>query len=244
MPPAQAATALLLRSVDYGDSDRIVTLFTREHGKLTCLAKGARSSRRRYAGLQPFCLLAVSLRRRGHELAHLDHLQASAFPPGLSTRLEGLAAGYVLLELCDRFEQPESPSPQAFDLLWASLGALAAGAQADWVRSSFALQLLGLAGLAPELTDCRACGRTWPFEPARLSPTHAGWLCPACGRGMAGELGLEEAEALRSAALGAPHRLNFSSAAEAAVDRLVEFHLGRSLRSLQALSGILSLERQ
>ena len=237
------ASALLLRSVDYGDSDRVVTLFTREHGKVSCLAKGARSSRRRLSGLQVFSLLDIELRHKTQGLDQLLQARPRAFAGGLLSDLSALAHAYVLLELTDRFEELGSPQPQVFDLLWASLLALADGAPLAWTRCSFSLRLLDLAGLAPDLDACRACGREWPLLQTWLSAEQGGWLCGACAgaRKLAGPgLDQAQAESLRVAMAGSPQRPTISPAASGAVERLMEYHLGRSLKSGAALESLLA----
>lgn len=237
------AQALLLRSVDFGDSDRVVTLFTREHGKLSCLARGARTSRRRLAGLQPFCLLDIEMKRKPQGLCQLFQARPTAFAGGLLSDLGALANAYVLLELTDRFEEPESPQPQVFDLLWASLLALGSGAPLAWIRASFSLRLLDLAGLAPDLDACRTCSRECPLPQAWLLAEQGGWVCGSCAgiRQLAGTgLGMGDAEALRLAMKGSSLRPLISPAAAEAVERLIEHHLGRSLKTSTALHGLLA----
>src|SRR5438067_9627088 len=72
VPRELATSALVLRTRPYGESDRIVTLITEQHGKLVGIAKGAKNSRRRFAGtLEPFVRIRVVFRQRASELVFL-----------------------------------------------------------------------------------------------------------------------------------------------------------------------------
>src|SRR3954447_21015721 len=106
MPPAPTrATGLVLRVVDYGDADRVITFLTRERGKLSAFARGARKSQRRFgAGLQLFAVgEALLVERHGAELLRLDGFTAMETFGTLLGSLDRIAAASYFVELCREF---------------------------------------------------------------------------------------------------------------------------------------------
>lgn len=178
-------TALILRVVDYGESDRVVTLLGRETGKLSALARGARKSQKRFAGGLGLGMAGeASLRERpGSELLGLERFEGRRAASGLSADVGRMAhAGYVL-ELVTKLCPPRQAEPRVFDLLDVMLLRLEEqGASAERLRV-FELGLLGRVGLAPVLDSCVACGRTdLGSEETRWSPERGGTVCRGCGR--------------------------------------------------------------
>src|SRR5690606_28858849 len=93
--------AIVLGVVDYGESDRIVTLLTREHGKIGAFARGGRASRRRFAGaLLPFTLLEVRLVPRRGDLFGLSSCVIEEAFVGLRDSLEAISLAGYAAELC------------------------------------------------------------------------------------------------------------------------------------------------
>ncbi|HJQ98647.1 MAG TPA: DNA repair protein RecO, partial [Candidatus Polarisedimenticolaceae bacterium] len=99
-----ATPAFVLRTRAYGESDRIVTFITEEHGKLAGIAKGARNSRRRFAGtLEPFVRVRVVFRQRPtSDLAFLLRCELLGVWRGFTRDLDRFAAGAYVLDLTDR----------------------------------------------------------------------------------------------------------------------------------------------
>jgi DNA repair protein RecO (recombination protein O) len=117
--PSQSSEAFILRTTRYGDNDLIASLFTREFGKVTVMAKGARSSRRRFGGgaMEPFVVFQAQWQadpRR--ELAVLTQTARPLAFSGLMADLDSLAAGWRVIELVQSFKQPWQPEPELFEL--------------------------------------------------------------------------------------------------------------------------------
>ncbi len=94
-------TAVVLSTLDYADADRLVTLFTRSHGKLTAFAVGARKSKRRFAGaLQPFTLLRAQLVERRGDTFRLDAADIQETFHRIREDLPRIARALYCLELC------------------------------------------------------------------------------------------------------------------------------------------------
>jgi DNA repair protein RecO (recombination protein O) len=166
--------ALLLRAVDYRDADRILTLFSAERGKLSAIARGAKSSRRRFAGaLEPYTLIKVELEPGKGELFTLKHAEiVRVFPALLGdlTRMEVAGAALMLLR---EAHAAHVPDVQAFVSTLQFLTLLEHEPDpARAVLLAFAMRVLALAGLAPRLATCGRSdeavpeGRAAYFDPA------------------------------------------------------------------------------
>jgi DNA repair protein RecO (recombination protein O) len=174
-----------LRSVDYRDSDRIVTLLTEDYGKISALARGARRSQRRFGGaLQPYVLMNAYFRPGRGELAHLERVSVDQSFHGILRSLEAIgAAGAALAVIRERVPEHE-PEPAVFDAAVRFLGALNRGAPAEEALLSLQIRVLTLLGFAPTLDRCVGCGKT-PSQgrSASFDAARGGIVCRACGGG-------------------------------------------------------------
>jgi DNA repair protein RecO (recombination protein O) len=182
--PAEHDDALVLRCVDYGEADRIVTLLTRRHGKLSALARSARKSKRRFAGaLEGFALLDAEIALGSGELAGLRSARVVRAFPGLLGDLERMSVAGALLRLCRELVPDQVADPELFAEL---LGMFEALELPDIVPGSvyvaFAIRLLALTGFAPLLGACGACGkRPAAGRAAEFDPQRGCLMCQACG---------------------------------------------------------------
>src|SRR5574342_1134169 len=153
-------TAIVLRTVDTGEADRVVTLLTRERGKVAAFARGARASRRRFGGsLEPFTLLAVEAReRRGAELLWLASAQVERGFGTLRGDLARIACAAYACELARELTRDAEPHPDPFQLLCAYLTSLDAAPPAAAGLRAFEIGALRSAGLGPCLDCCARCG--------------------------------------------------------------------------------------
>lgn len=164
---SQTTDALLLRATDYRDSDRILTLFTHSFGKVSALARGARASKRRFAGtLEPYAVIRVELEPARGELHGLKRAElVHVFPQILSDlgRMDVAGAALGLLREAHPARVADAPmfvnAVQFLSLLEH---------EPDPERAlllGFALRALALSGLSPRLD---ACGRSdEPVPPGR-----------------------------------------------------------------------------
>lgn len=177
--------AIVLRHADWGEADRLVTLYTREQGKLRAIAKGARKITSRKAGhLEPFTQVKLQL-ARGRDLfivTQADTLEAY-LPLRDSLELTGYAS-YVV-ELLDRFVyEEEGTNPTLFRLLADTLKRLAGGEDAWLVVRYYEIRLLDFVGFRPQLFECANCGREILPEDQFFSFMAGGVICPRCGQGL------------------------------------------------------------
>ncbi|HEX9051210.1 MAG TPA: DNA repair protein RecO, partial [Anaeromyxobacter sp.] len=177
-------TGIVLRLVDTGEADRVVTLLTRERGKVAAYARGARASRRRFGGsLEPFTLVTAEVRERsGSDLLGLDSVSAIAAFGGIRGDLARIACASYAAELARELVRDHEPHDDLFDLLAAYLGVLDAGPARPAALRAFELGALRAVGLMPRLDGCARCGGALePGAGARFDPGQGGALCGACG---------------------------------------------------------------
>ena len=175
--------AIVLRAVNYGEADRIVTLFGRETGRLSALARGARKSQRRFAGGLGLCAVGVaSLRERaGADLLTLESFDATAAHVALGADVARMAHAAYAAELVTKLCAPRQVEGAVYDWLADFLVCLdAEGASAERLRV-FEVGLLGRLGFAPVIDRCAICGRAADVE-YRWDPDRGGAVCPTCGK--------------------------------------------------------------
>jgi DNA repair protein RecO (recombination protein O) len=241
MPGAIETTrALLLRSVDYRESDRVVTLLTERFGKRSALARAARASKRRFGGaLQPLCVLEVQLQRGRGELETLVSAQIKQPFARTLGDLARMSAGFAGIELLRELTAEHEIDPALFALALAFLTALDAGECApEPLGVCFAAALLAELGHAPRLDRCGPCGkRPGEDQSACFDPVQGTIVCRACGGAshrlpprVRERLGRASAGDFAAAAAGEWSRLE-EVRARRALDAFVEARLGRALRA-------------
>jgi DNA repair protein RecO (recombination protein O) len=181
-PRVYKTEAIVLRTMDLGEADRVLTVLTPRLGKLRVIAKGVRRPRSRIGGaLQPFSdvqlVLAVG---RTWDVVTSSSLEDPHL--GLRNDLHSTAAAWYVVELADRFCEGAADSHEAFRLLAQALSALDAGSAVarEVVARWFELALLGAMGFRPELGQCLECGASIEPEGNAFSPVGGGVLCPQC----------------------------------------------------------------
>ena len=183
----ETTLAYVLRRVDYKESDRILTLFTRDRGKISALARGARKSNKRFSGaLEPFLLLEVSVDDTKGGMGILSESSLVSGAPGLSRSLERLNAASFVVEMLRESIPEDAPEPQLFDMLRETLRRIEEtdGEALRKTVVAFQLKLLALAGIAVTAANCAVCGTAVPAgKPVYFHPGRGGVVCTPCGGG-------------------------------------------------------------
>ncbi|MEW6084937.1 MAG: DNA repair protein RecO [Chloroflexota bacterium] len=177
--------AVVLRHSDYGEADRLLTLFTRQRGKMRVVAKGARKIASRKAGhIEPFTHVKLQL-ATGRDMFILTQADAvDAYLPLREDLILTSHASYVL-ELLDRFTyEDDAEHPALFRLVTESLARLASGADVWLVLRFYEMRLLDQLGFRPQLFECVNCGREIQAEDQFFSFSAGGVICPRCGQGL------------------------------------------------------------
>ena len=177
--------AVVLRHHDYGEADRLLTLYTRQLGKTRVLAKGARKIASRKAGhIEPFTQVKLQLARGRDMLLVTQADTVDAYLPLREDLILTSQASYVL-ELLDRFTYvDETENPSTFRLLTNTLARLASNDDPWLVIRYYEMRLLDLLGFRPQLIHCVNCGREIKAEDQFFSFRAGGVICPRCGKGL------------------------------------------------------------
>ncbi|MGP0102454.1 MAG: DNA repair protein RecO [Solirubrobacteraceae bacterium] len=199
--------AVVLRSMRYGEADRILHLYTPHRGRVGAIAKGVRRARSRFGGrLEPFFRLHVELHEGRGELLTVTGAQTIDGHARLRGNARALDAAARACDAVGRLFETSEPHPGVFNLLCRQLALLDAHAAAGGRGSmgghagalAFRLKLLLAAGLAPQLGACASCGEREHL--VGFSGAAGGVVCSACE---AGSFALgEDAYAFMTEALG------------------------------------------
>ena len=179
--PLFRSEGIVLRTRDLGEHDRLVTLYTRDLGRLTAVARGARRVRSRFGGaLELFTWGdAVGFERAGRDLLQLDAFDIRRSFRGLREDLARVGQGARIVEVVMRLTAERDSQPASFGLLLRALRALETGAAAR-VQLAFMLRFLDLAGHRPRLDRCGGCGRQVAGAPAAFDPLSGSVACTGC----------------------------------------------------------------
>jgi DNA repair protein RecO (recombination protein O) len=174
------AHAIVLKRIAFGETDKILTVFTREHGKLSAIAKGARrATSRLVGGTEPMTysrmLLAV-----GQNLDVLTQCEVQQPFPEVRADLEKIGHATYLLELTNAALEERQPQAELFDLLLTALHVLARIEEADVAARMFELKAMRALGYEPRLDVCVRDHAPLVGPRLAFSPLRGGMLCPRC----------------------------------------------------------------
>lgn len=179
------AEAVVLRHADYGEADRLLTLYTRQLGKTRAIVKGARKVTSRKAGhLEPFTHVKLQL-AKGRDLFIVT--QADTIDAYLPLHEDLILTGHAsyVLELLDRFTyEDDAENISIFRLLTETLARLASKTDAWICIRYFEMRLLDYLGFRPQLFECANCGREIAAEDQYFSFSAGGVIDPNCGVGL------------------------------------------------------------
>jgi DNA repair protein RecO (recombination protein O) len=237
MPAPLKTEAVVLRSIRYGEADRILHLYTPGEGRLAAIAKGARRSRSRFgARLEPFSRVRMVLHEGRSELLHVTGADTVAIHAGIRDHASSLDAAARACDAVGRLFETTEPHPEVFVLLLNELALLSGDPSNARAANglAFRLKLLLAAGIVPQLTACASCGELEHLY--AFSASAGGVVCRACE---AAAFPLEhEAHRFLVAALGRPlanapeASVRALRQAERAITEMAEHHVHVRLRPL------------
>lgn len=178
--------AVVLRSIRYGEADRILHLYSRDRGRIGAIAKGARKPKSRFGGrLEPFFRLDLILHEGRSDLMTVTAATTVDGYPRLRSSGPALSAGARACDAMLRLLDAAEPNLPAYNLLCRYLALLDDPAEAEAARLevalSFRLKLALAAGFAPELASCARCGESEHL--AGFSGAAGGVVCGGCEAG-------------------------------------------------------------
>ncbi len=237
--------AIVLRSIRYGEADRVLHLFSRTRGRIGAIAKGSRRPKSRFGGrLEPFFRLDLVLHEGRGDLSTVTAADTISAYPRLRESGGSIGAAAracdAVLRLCDS----EEANPAAYNLLCRYLSILDGdegegpaseidGAASLATSLAFRLKLALATGFAPELAACARCGEA--DDLSGFSGSAGGVVCDACERG--GFAFSEDAHRFMVEAIGRPLAAAPTAGelalrqAERAISSTLEHHANVQLRS-------------
>ncbi len=230
---------IVLRTMRYGEADRIITLLTQSHGKMRAIIKGVRKTKSRFgASVEPFSHVDVVIYEGRSELRIIS--QADLLSPfdRIRSDFDAYTCAQVMCESTDRVAPDGEPNVRLVLLLLSGLRCLDDLVRSKRLvphvlRSAYLLKLLGITGFGPSLKTCVHCGGDDGL--VAFSIGDGGVLCGACREPSDVSIGADGVKVLRVlwttvfADIGDIH----SAEVDGLVRRLVEYHLERRLRSLE-----------
>ncbi len=176
--------AIVLRSIRYGEADRVLHLYTADHGRVGAVAKGVRRVKSRLGGrLEPLSRVGLVLHQGRGELCTISQADTVHAHPALRERRESLERASQACEAVLRLLDSNEPNRPAYNLLSNELALLDAdpGLACRAQALAFRLKLLLAAGFAPELASCASCGEIEHL--GGFSPAAGGVVCSGCEAG-------------------------------------------------------------
>ena len=227
---------VVLRSIKLGETDRIVTILARGHGKVRAVAKGVRKPGSRFGGrLEPTTHLAFQCYQGRSDLDVVTQVETIDSNRALREHYGCLTHAVSMLEATDQVAQDREPNVALYRMLVGALRTLAAE-PSPLVSAAFFWKLLALEGFHPLLDVCARCGKESDVFPA-FDLLEGGVLCETCGSLLGRRLPPESLEPLRRI-LGGELRTALAeppSASTIDIERLalaaIEHHIERRLRS-------------
>ena len=179
-PRFQKTEAIVLKHVNIGEADRIVTLYTPHSGKVRAVARGVRRAKSRLAGHLELLTTTQVLIHRGKALDVISQSETIASNLDLRVDLWRMTCGLYMAELVERFSQEQQENINLYRHLKDSLATLGTTANVNMLLRHFEMRLLDLTGYHPELGRCVECEA--PLAPVTnyFSPGAGGVLCPDC----------------------------------------------------------------
>jgi DNA repair protein RecO (recombination protein O) len=176
--------AVVLRSIRYGEADRVLHLYTPDRGRVGAVAKGVRRVKSRLGGrLEPLSRVRLVMHEGRGELSTISQADSVHSHPALRERRASLERATQACEAVLRLLDSTEPNPPAYNLLCHELALLDASAEAAGRAQAlaFRLKLLLAAGFAPELASCASCGEAEHL--GAYSPSAGGVVCAGCEAG-------------------------------------------------------------
>jgi DNA repair protein RecO (recombination protein O) len=183
----RSTRALLLKRVEYGEADLVLTLFTERYGRISALARAARKSSRRFSGaLEPMHTLALGLEERPKSELFMLRDAAIAVPrTGLTASLARLETAGRALSWVRRAAPPRTPEPELWQAIEALLDRLSLpdeSIEPKRLLAAAGLLILATLGWGLDFERCVRCGKECPAgQVALVDPKHGGLVCRSCG---------------------------------------------------------------
>jgi len=184
-PRTYSTEGLVIRQYPLGEADRILTLLTRDLGKIRVVAKGLRRPKSKLGGQMELLSQVALTAAVGRNLDVVNEAQTVDRHQALSEHLDRLSHAIYLCELLDGFTVEHSPNNAAYRLAVDTLSWLEHANDPWLVVRHFEMRLLDESGFNPELNQCVECGAILEPQDHKFNVSAGGVSCPSCGFGEA-----------------------------------------------------------
>jgi DNA repair protein RecO (recombination protein O) len=251
--PLFTTNAIVIRSLNYGESDKIVTFFTREFGKLKGIAKGARRSRKRFQNaLGLFShLRLIFFDKEGLGLVRAESCDILHSFPKIKEDLNKILYGNYYLELVNEMAGEREANQEAFELLLFFLSNLEDMDLQEEQLRIFEIRMLSLFGYRPNMRRCNLCKKDWEdlkeIPVVFFSLERGALICEKCSKTwnhlIPISLGTARLiEKISQTELSRVERLRFTLQAlfesRELLPKFISYQLGKELKSLKAMKEI------
>lgn len=177
---SQRVEALILRHQRWGEADRILTIFSKEHGKMKVIAKGVRKTTSRKAGHIELFMQSTLQLAKGREFWILTQVETINAFLALREDLQKMSIASYVIELLDKFTYDDGANPRLYRLVIETLERLCTDDPVFTVLRYYELRLLDLLGYRPQLFQCIGCQEDIRAENQYFSALVGGVICPRC----------------------------------------------------------------
>ena len=174
--------AIVLKSMRWGEADRIVIFFSRKLGKVRGIARGARRMNSRFGGaLEPFTYVNLTVfDRRNDSLASISHVEILENFTALREDLQRMSAAARMVSVVEGMTADRDPSHELVCALQGGLRALCESRDLILTTLIFQIHVLTLTGFRPQIDHCASCGQNIEVRSLKFSALAGGLLCQAC----------------------------------------------------------------
>lgn len=174
----QKCEGIVIRTTDYGENNKIVTLYTREWGKIGVMARGAKKPNSRLSAVSQLFTHGYFLLQKGSGLGSLQQGEMISSMRSIGEDIFLTAYASYIVELTDKCTEDHKPNPFHFELLYQTLNYMNEGYEPDILMNIYEMKMLNVMGLYPILNQCSVCGSAdGHFS---FSIREGGFICHRC----------------------------------------------------------------
>jgi len=184
--PLYKSEAIILKSLPYGEADKIISLYTLDFGKIRGIAKSARRSRKRFGNSLEICShgMVTFFEKETSQLVRLDHCDLIHPFPSLREDILRLALASYFIELVNELTGERIKQPSLFRLLVNFLLLIEQRAPHEEIKRIFEIRLLSVLGYQPQLNHCTKCAKEPNGEKLFFAAREGGVTCLECSRNL------------------------------------------------------------
>ncbi|SER70258.1 DNA repair protein RecO [Salipaludibacillus aurantiacus] len=174
----QKIEGIIIRTNDYGETNKILTVYSRENGKTALMARGAKRPKSRFASVSQLFVYGTFIYQKSKGIGTLNQADIIDSFRDVRSDLMVTAYGAVMVELIDRLTEDQDKNPYLFELLYQLLHHLNEGDDGEILLRILETKMLTYSGSTPTLHECANCGNT--DLPFMFSLRFGGALCTQC----------------------------------------------------------------